>query len=141
MGLDPVSAKAVNLTPGDKPEDIYSEVLALVMKTMRLSDEEKEQQWLKHLTRKVVKRGVMTYPYGVTPYGMVTAIVDDGFCDKMEGNHYSNAHVLMKHIWAALPEVVRSAVDIMDWFQICSHTLAKENKPTIWDTPSGFQVV
>lgn len=141
LGRDAAAAEAVNLCSRSEPEDIYRRVLTLVQQQCNESEDPRAREWLRYLERSTVKRGVMTYPYGVTPYGMVEALVSDGHCDKLVGNHYSNAHYLMNEIWKALPKVIESATVIMAWIQQCAMQIAKDNKPVIWTTPSDFFVV
>lgn len=74
MLRDRTGGEAVNLTPADKPSDIYGIVASQVkahLEAITVSDfEEYEmaQQWLNSglLNRKLTKRAVMTLPYGVT---------------------------------------------------------------------------
>ena len=97
---DPVGAQAVNLLPGDKPNDIYGIVAAKVNKQLEqdiingTSDEmavdSKGNEYTKHgtrslssvwlaygVTRKVTKRSVMTLAYGSKEYGFRDQILED----------------------------------------------------------------
>ena len=74
LGRDIHGAHQVNLTPSDRPQDVYTEVMTLV-EERRLQDEHDEElremaEMLRGvITRKVVKQTVMTTVYGVTRYG------------------------------------------------------------------------
>ena len=75
MTRDEETAKLVNLTPQAVPQDIYETVAELVEERIKMtwSDEDTHlaQMWLNHgITRKVVKRSVMTYFYGSNEWGM-----------------------------------------------------------------------
>jgi DNA-directed RNA polymerase len=109
LGRDSVGAKATNLIPTDRPNDIYSQVAGECDKII----EEDYKEWLAdgapsaesvreeicpativrlrrligssnwrgRVTRKVTKRGTMTSPYGVSRQGIRRQLVDDGFLD------------------------------------------------------------
>jgi DNA-directed RNA polymerase len=100
---DPIGGKAVNLVPGDTPNDIYRVVAEKVEEALKkdvkegTGDEEVTygegeeartvlkfgtrtlaQQWLAFgVTRKVTKRSVMTLPYGSKEYGFKAQILED----------------------------------------------------------------
>ena len=83
LGRDKPGAKAVNLMPSDSPQDVYSEVLALVLAALDrdiLIPEDLPDTKLRykgiyarfihgHVNRKVIKQTVMTSVYGVTLTG------------------------------------------------------------------------
>lgn len=105
MLRDHVGGEAVNLTPSDRPSDIYKIVAdAVKEEAMRLlvhgTDTEVTQeadpetgeivdvrtvgtkvlakQWLDYgITRKVTKRSVMTLPYGSKQFGFTDQLLDD----------------------------------------------------------------
>ena len=68
---------AVNLIPSEKPQDVYSKVLDIVLRTVdedQGNNEDPEKQYLAKkvyniIDRKVVKQTVMTSVYGVTFIG------------------------------------------------------------------------
>ncbi|KAB1211984.1 DNA-directed RNA polymerase 3, chloroplastic [Morella rubra] len=78
LGRDSLEAAAVNLTAGDKPADVYSEIAARVHKIMR-TDSNKDpatspqallaKVLIDQVDRKLVKQTVMTSVYGVTYVG------------------------------------------------------------------------
>lgn len=77
IGRDVLGAAAVNLTPADKPQDVYSEIAAIVERKRR-EDAERGDKVAAVLdgfvNRKVVKQTVMTTVYGVTQYGAAKQI-------------------------------------------------------------------
>lgn len=106
MLLDEVGGKAVNLVPGDKPNDIYQTVADLVIvklgeisaacpqelspkeitdketketKTIMVeSDGSMARKWLAfNITRKVTKRPVMTLAYGASEFGFRQQVYED----------------------------------------------------------------
>ena len=76
LGRDVDGARAVNLLPSGRPQDVYSRVLDIVKKTVhqdQMSSDENKALMAKSvvdmLERKVVKQTVMTSVYGVTFVG------------------------------------------------------------------------
>lgn len=148
---DPVGGRAVNLLPADKPQDIYTEVLNKVVADLKRRAELGEptaQAWLPLMKRSVVKRPVMTLPYGATKQGYADQIMEDtlGPLEKAgqspfgkEG--YAACRYLAAIVWDATGETVVAARLVMDWLQEVAKVAAKEGKPLSWQTPSGFRVV
>lgn len=156
MLRDPVGGKATYLLPGAKPNDIYQPVADVVQAKLRdlkmdqLSerDQDTAKRWLAHgINRKLVKRSVMTLPYGSTRYSCADFIVADylrsGLAPEFEQTQYTAAANFLSHIvWEAIGEVVIAASEAMAWLQKCASTLIKSGQPQIrWSAPSGFPVV
>jgi DNA-directed RNA polymerase len=139
LARDPVGAKATNLAANDVRQDIYVEV-ANVVKALVSEDAvnavELAQEWVGKVDRKVVKRAVMTTPYGVTPIGIADQLVKDGFTRGMSSS-VAAAHYLRDHIVAALGETVVSAKQIMGWVQDVAVALSKSGVPFRFTTPTG----
>lgn len=86
MLRDSVGGAAVNLVPGDKPQDIYRVVAEKVIKVLESytignvspEDYALAQQWLCSglINRKITKRAVMTLPYGSTLFSAKQYIRD-----------------------------------------------------------------
>jgi DNA-directed RNA polymerase len=75
-----LSGMAIGTRTGDR-RDIYSEVAERV--AQRLNEDagagdELAKLWLGNVTRKTVKRAVMTSPYGVTERGIARQLMGDG---------------------------------------------------------------
>ena len=72
LGGDVAGAQQVNLSPGDKPADVYTAVMELVKEIIYKDAADGDARALKldgQITRKMVKQPVMTYVYGVTYHG------------------------------------------------------------------------
>jgi DNA-directed RNA polymerase len=156
MLRDEVGGKAVNLLRGPKPNDIYQQVADVC--SARLSDpnlvspsedvSKFKATWLAHgLSRKLVKRSVMTLPYGSTRFSCSDFIVDDylkhGMVPEFEQTEYrAAATFLSHHVWQSIGEVVIAARIGMDWLQTCAVVIMKAGANSIsWTAPSGFPVV
>lgn len=152
MLRDEVGGKATNLVPGDKPRDIYHEVAEVAAFKLRQDAPDEagyRDRWLAHgINRSLVKRSVMTRPYGSTRFSCSDFIVADylsaGKAPEFAKEEYSRAATFLSHyVWEAIAEVVVKANEAMDWLQRAStHVITKGGGRDIrWITPSGFPVV
>ncbi|MGH2619851.1 MAG: DNA-directed RNA polymerase [Anaerolineales bacterium] len=142
MGLDPVGAFATNLTACPARQDIYEIVSEAVKRSIEAdvaSGIVEAAQWLGRVDRKVVKRGVMTVPYGLTSIGMRDQLMEDGWTQDMADPQRA-ANYLRDKMRAAIEETVTSASEIMKWMQGNAEILAKNNCPVRWVAPSGLVV-
>jgi DNA-directed RNA polymerase len=105
------------------------------------------RQWLDSslIDRSLVKRQVMTLPYGVTRYGMRDQL--DSHCrkEKIDLHRYFedilNATVFFTdELLAAIHETVDAAAKAMGWLQDCARVANKDELPLMWSSPSGFPV-
>jgi DNA-directed RNA polymerase len=144
MGLDPIGAKATNLTPDPVRQDIYEEIAKRVRALIEqdvLAGVDAARVWHGQITRKVVKRAVMTTPYGVTDRGIRDQLLGDGFVpDDPEVGKGAAADYLRDKLVAALGGTVQSARAIMAWLQTTADRLSKAGLPFDWETPSGSKV-
>ncbi|OBA24077.1 DNA/RNA polymerase [Metschnikowia bicuspidata var. bicuspidata NRRL YB-4993] len=76
LGADKEAARAVNILPDEKMQDVYTTVLGLVESRVEKDrnsakelDQDLAREAKKVLSRKLIKQTVMTTVYGVTPYG------------------------------------------------------------------------
>lgn len=156
MLRDEVGGKATNLVPQDVPADIYSEVAKVVQTkvTKDLTDpatQQLAQLWDGKISRKIVKRQVMTLPYGSTEYGMrdqlkseLQSMRDDGvnLLNINDSNQEWEAiSYLTNHIWDSIGEVVVAARKAMDWLKEVAKIAASNELPLQWTSPSGLPVL
>lgn len=157
MLRDEVGGKATNLTPNEKPSDIYAEVakvandIAQKHGYFNAGDHDTEgatmgRKWSKKITRKLVKRNTMTVPYAVTEFGMRDQLMqelrklrDDGDIDV--DFDFEDAKYLASVNYQAIGSVVVAARSAMDWLQATAKVAAKDGLPIKWVTPSGMLVV
>lgn len=148
MLRDEVGGAATNLVPSDTPNDIYA-MVARVTTSKLLAAEDDEagyrQLWLKHgINRSLVKRSVMTLPYGSTRFSCADFIVGDylamGKATEFTKEQYAKAASYLSHfVWDAIGLVVIKAREAMDWLQLSARTLIKAGFTEItWFSPSGF---
>jgi DNA-directed RNA polymerase len=143
MGRDSVGAHSVNLTSDPERQDIYQIVADKVAD--EVSDDhhngnEQATAWDGHVTRKTVKRGVMTLPYGVTDVGIRDQLISDGHVRPLDGDIHQNATYMRDRMKEAMEGTIEKAVTIMGWMQDNASILAKNEQPVTWTSPSGFEV-
>ena len=89
--------------------------------------------------RKVVKRGVMTTPYGVTERGIKMQLIKDKRLEDITGDG-DLAGYITDHIVTAIETVVASSKDVKAWLQTVAASLSKAGMPFEWKTPTGSTV-
>jgi DNA-directed RNA polymerase len=160
MLRDEIGGKATNLLGGDKPNDIYGQVAAVTQRKLESLDpaQLKERdvsicaRWVAHgINRSIVKRSVMTLPYGSTRFSAADYIVKDylnhGGCVEFTKAEYQAAgNFLSFHVWDSIGEVVVAARSAMDWLQRAAVSILRDSTRgqqmanISWITPSGFRV-
>lgn len=159
LGRDSIGGGSVNLVKTAVPNDLYFDVAELVHSSV-VGDAEQLQElgqttdhlgqlreplaWLRLLDepkkrRKLVKRAVLAYPYGVSRRGMSQGLLDTGLTDGIGGSRDKNAWYLAGKIHDAVKDVVISAAQIMDWLRTVAETKARAGEDVVWTTPTGFK--
>lgn len=156
MLRDEIGGRATNLTNNEQMQDIYGLVAKAATKRAEaavLDDPEDDairKKWLAHgINRKVVKRSVMTTPYGVTRLSATGYIITDYLKDLGPKGHgfqpeeyRKAANILMASAWPAIGDIVVKGRVAMDWLKKSSKIIVKsldpENPVLTWVTPSGF---
>jgi DNA-directed RNA polymerase len=137
LGGDMMGATQVNLVPGDRPADIYSEVARLV-RTEIEKDEEQGNAMAKLLhgkiSRKVVKQTVMTNVYGVTFIGARAQVqkqldVIIPKTDETVIDNYSLSAYIAKTIFKVLGDMFKGASGIQHWLAACAARIATALTP------------
>ncbi len=148
MLRDRVGGEAVNLVPGDKPNDIYARVAAVANRKVEADAAEgvpHAAEWTAFgFDRKATKRPVMTLPYGATQYSArqyVKDYIDEKGNSPWGDEAFPAATYLARHIWTSIGEVVVAARAAMDWLQKTASIAASEGLPVNWRTPCGFPVL
>lgn len=146
----------VNLTSSDIPQDVYQTVADLTEQKVR-AEPDPELHALSDLciaygiTRKLVKRNVMTYSYSSKKFGMAEQQREDlmrplafkvmaGSLPEHpfgEDDGHAASKYLAAHVFDAIEEVVRLPAQAMQFLQKLARALAHEGKPLRWTTPAG----
>lgn len=152
MLRDAIGGKAVNLTPSDKPQDVYQEVVNVVSGMIEkdtANGVDHAHLWVEKLDRSIAKRNVMTVPYGVSLYGMRDQIQVE--LEKRNGaggrylecdhkDEFKAAVYLADRMYEGIGQVVIAARKAMDWLQDVAKIASKKDLPLSWTTPAGFPV-
>jgi len=150
MLRDPVGGEATNLTARPQRSDVYLAVAAAA--TRRMTDDPRDddlaQRWRAlGIARSLVKRPVMTTPYGITFRSAGEYIVSDFLkreTTPFEPHEFRHAaDVALTWVWPAIGDVVVAARQAMDWLAHAAKLIADNSRhepdPVIeWHTPSGF---
>jgi len=147
LGRDLLGARAVNLVPADKPQDVYSEIAAIVDRKRQ----EDSRDGLEIATvldgfvkRKVVKQTVMTTVYGVTNYGATQQIAKQlKYTDDFPVELVDQASkYLSAKTFESLNEMFTASQEIQDWLTECAMVISRDCKSNVsWVTPLGFPVI
>lgn len=166
MLRDEVGGSAVNLVDHERPADIYQQVADKVLKIVErdamsgtLDEVQKEevgggqrvhfgtrsmaQAWLAHgVTRKVVKRNVMTLAYGSGQYGFQEQIYEDTTKGNIHFKRFEKpcSKYMAKLVWQEVQTTVVSATEGMKYLKALAKVLTKHGLPVNWWTPLGLPV-
>jgi len=152
MGLDPIGAAAVNLTPRDKPADPYGDVMAVAIG--KCNDTPLGKQAKALITRDFAKSLVMPMSYGQTEWKAkeLTSqhLIANGYGDavekwKLRDDALPLWHYLHNTMQASIGTTFSKAVEIMKWMSQCAKAITSDDgKPNTnslwWVTPLGFPV-
>ncbi|WP_303718559.1 DNA-directed RNA polymerase [Brevundimonas naejangsanensis] len=149
MLRDPVGAKAVNLMPDTRPQDIYSDVAAKAQALADQDDDERSLPWRGGLvTRKVAKRPCMTFTYSATRFGMTDMIYQtlreldaSGQPHLGSADNYASSLYLSYTLWDAISETVVAASTAMAWLREAAKVMTAAGQPIWWTTPTGLPVL
>jgi len=153
-----VSGRQVNLTPSDKPADVYQEVADVVERNIADMKDTYANMWKGKVSRKIVKQPVMTVAYGSTHQGrqdqikkVLKKLAEKGtplfdIPKSMERKDRLNLEwnlvmFITKQISKAIAEVLVGPTKTMDWFKDIVREYNKEDKQMTWLTPIGFPVI
>ncbi|PVI03599.1 DNA/RNA polymerase [Periconia macrospinosa] len=139
LGGDHAGATQVNLEPADRPQDIYTGVAEIVKEAVAKDAAEGNPKALlikDKVTRKVVKRTVMTNVYGVTYMGaklQVLGELKDMFPNFTPTKEISSlgkvAMYIVQKIFYALGQIFNGAQEIQYWLGACGSRITTSLSP------------
>ena len=153
---DEKGGATVNLVPQEQPADVYQIVADRVNEAINTDTSDEAEMWKQYgVSRKVVKRNVMTFAYSSEKYGFRQQQMEDLMKpledDVLEGlltdhpfgddNGSKAATFIAGKVWDAVNDVVTKAAEGMRFIQKCAQLCAHEAKPLIWTSPIGLPVV
>ena len=151
LGRDVEGGMAVNLTPSDRPQDVYTVVCNRVLE--RVKEDAKAGHVLAQsldgkVTRKIVKQTVMTSVYGVTLIGARDQILarlseatNIDWPAPAEQSVELGALYLAKTTLSSLYSAFGGARLIQDWLSTCANAMSSVQQPVSWVTPLGLPVI
>lgn len=143
MLRDQVGGSATNLIDADRPSDIYQTVADVVLRKLLLSDHALAKLWVQvGVNRKLVKKPVMTLPYGSTPHACIRSLLayTDEHAVGVFEKPFAAAAWLTPIVWESIGEVVVAARAAMDWLREAGDIMAGEESPMMWHNAAGFPV-
>lgn len=147
IAKDPVIGAMVNLRPSTKPNDAYAVVADRMTEEMRpLYNKDPWvtlflDHWEGSIKRSVVKRAVMTDPYGVTTRGITDGLLNDGHVDWMDKTlRVPGAKQLTKYVQSAMNTLLTIPNQGKVWLKKVAKLSSDMNVHLEWTTPIGFKV-
>jgi hypothetical protein len=135
-------AEIVNLkVRASEREPKIHDVYDIVARHMQpdLSADELSQSWLEHKDklRDLLKKPIMTLPYGVTPQGMLDQIKEK--CDEFGVKASREARMRLRdRIWKAIEEKLPAAMEMRKYVQAIAQYCLCRGTYMQWVTLSGF---
>jgi len=139
----------VNLINRDKPGDVYSKVLDIVLEKIRTESNPADVKYAKLLkesncvNRKVVKQTVMTSVYGVTLIGardqIKRQLADKKLFDP--NTLFSISMYLAKKTIESIGDLFREANQIKSWLTKCALVISHSGNCVKWVTPLGLPCI
>ena len=147
ISLNPSDAASVNLSPSDQPNDVYIDVMMVVIEMIKveLNTNPIAQLALDIMERAVVKQPVMTTVYGVTRIG-ARAQIHDKLRDNpklSQRDRFRVAEYLSHKVLKGLGMVCEGAGEIMAWITMSIKEILKAHphESIRWVSRIGFPVV
>lgn len=152
MSRDLVGATATNCRSKEATNnqrfDLYQEVADRVWERVQedieagnpLALEWKDKMSDKSARRKVVKRSVMTVPYGVTDYGVADFMIKDKHVNEKAENQWDSAKYMRDLIMDCIDSTLKQGRELQKWFSKCAAICAEAGLPMVWETPSGCKI-
>jgi DNA-directed RNA polymerase len=145
MRRDVALAKMVNLEARsteralDEVRDVYEILARHERQTLRADDDTFWCDLPLSLLRDLVKRPVMTLPYGVTKQGMLDQIKEE--CPTQLNAPFKANVRLRDHVWKAIEEKLPGAMETREYIQDLARRCLEHGKFMEWTTLSGFPIV
>ena len=149
MTRDEVIGPEVNLTPSDKPADVYQLVADGCTEMCVDEPSDWRSHFLEHyegcIPRKVVKRSVMCDPYGISDYSVRQYVMQEkhlDWCKDKGFNMSAAANEMGTLICASKERLMNNCNHGKLYVQLlCGWVGGEVDEPMSWQTPSGFLVI
>ena len=154
MLKDAEGGRAVNLTPSEKPQDVYREVAQRAQSIADASTDEFGVCWAgDKISRSIAKRPTMTFCYSATRFGMQGMILqtlrDLDREAELKGkepylggvDNYHAATWLSHVLYSSVSQTVSAAAVAMEWLRDVAKVAAVDGLPLWWTTPMGLPIL
>lgn len=144
---DAVGGRAVNLTCGLKPNDVYLDVANATYEALDKAPASAfKDMWVKHgVSRYWAKRPTMTLPYGCTRFGtseFLNEYLEGKTPEEFPKSDYGDAANWLSHVmWETMPAVLPKAMEGMEWITGWAKHTASIGQAVSWVAPNGLRVV
>jgi len=137
-------ANKVNLQNVKQPQDLYKQILDILLQLLKSEDSEQAKEWYAvkdKLTRKFIKKPVLMIPYNSTTFGIANYI-EKYFVNEnvFMAKNFQNNFYLATLIEQAVKYVTPESYELLKHLAATAICFNKENKPITWHSPSGFLV-
>lgn len=144
---DPKIAELVNVSPTEKPGDLYQYVADIATELISKGETRWHEifymHWEGNIPRKVLKRSTMCDAYGITDHGIRRYVREEGHISWVEDarNKVQAQNELAIIIRLALDGAMESSNAGKVFLQDLSRIVSSQGKHCSWVTPNGFTVV
>jgi len=153
IARDPLVGSLVNLFPGSKPTDIYSVVLNRLKEVVlpeldtgrHAIPDHLVSEVRKLLTRSIVKRPIMTLPYGSVGFGWEQQIKEEMIKMMTKGEiqlQVFDLNTIAKYLRIKLDSVMQNTLETVvqtqKWLNHLITQLNSSNIPVRWRNPNGM---
>ena len=137
-------ANKVNLQNEKQPQDLYKQILDILLLLLKSEDSEQAKEWYNlkdKLTRKFIKKPVLMIPYNSTTFGIANYI-EKYFVNEnvFMAKNFKNNFYLASMIEQAVKYVTPESYEVLKYLRTTASCFNNENKSISWHTPSGFFV-
>ena len=146
MLRDAEGGRAVNLTPCEDPQDIYTDVANKTEELLKADGSEMASHLLNiGICRKITKRSVMIVPYSGTRHAC-RQYIQDALVEKCAGNNpwgddfFKPSMFLAGFVWEAINQVIVSAFLVMDYIKDIAKLYVDNDMPFRWQLPTNLIV-
>ena len=144
---DPKIAELVNVSPTEKPGDLYQYVADIATDIVSAGEvkwhEIFYEHWEHQIPRKVLKRSTMCDAYGITDHGIRRYVREEGHIEWVDdpSDKVQAQNELAMVIRSALDGAMETSNAGKVYLQDISRVVSSQNRHASWVTPNGFRVV
>ena len=137
-------ANKVNLQNVKEPQDLYKQILDVLLMLLKYDKSEQAAIWYAHkekFTRKFIKKPVLMIPYNSTTFGIANYI-EKYFVNEnvFVAKNFKNNFYLATMIEQAVKYVTPESYKVLKYLAATAMCFNREDKPIAWHSPSGFLI-